>query len=50
VGTRFSAHPDQPWGPTQPPVKWVLGLSGVKVRLGRAADHLPPSSAVVMEK
>ena len=23
VGTRFSAHPDRPWGPTQPPVKWV---------------------------
>jgi len=20
-------HPDQPWGPTQPPVQWVSGLS-----------------------
>jgi len=36
-------------GPTQPPVKWVLGLSQSKVRTGRAADHSPPSSATVME-
>jgi hypothetical protein len=27
VGTRFSAHPHWPLGPTQPPVKWVPGLS-----------------------
>jgi len=26
-------------GPTQPPVKWVLGLSRGKVRPGRDADH-----------
>jgi len=32
-------------GPTQPPVKWVLGLSQ-----GYAADHSPPSSAAVMEE
>jgi len=38
-------------GPTQPPVRWVPGLSrGGKVRPGRAADHSPPSSAVVMEE
>jgi len=38
-------------GPTQPPVKWVPGLSsGGKVRPGRAADHSPPSSATVMEE
>jgi len=37
-------------GPTQPPVKWVLSLSGGKVRPGRAADHSPPSSAAVMEE
>ena len=38
-------------GPTQPPVKWVPGLSwGGKVRPGRAADHSPHSSAMVMEE
>jgi len=34
-------------GTTQPPVKWVPGLSGGKVRPGSAADH---SSAAVMEE
>jgi len=37
-------------GPTQPPVKWVPGFSGGKVRPGRAADHSPSSSAAVMEE
>ena len=37
-------------GPTQPPVQWVLALFQGKVRLGRAADHSPPSSAAVMEE
>ena len=37
-------------GPTQPPVKWVPGLSQGNVRPGRAADHSPPSSATVMEE
>ena len=36
-------------GPTQPPPQRVLGLSRGKVRPGRAADHSPPSSAVVLE-
>ena len=36
-------------GPTQPPVQWVPGLSRSKGRPERATDHLPPSSAVVME-
>ena len=38
-----------PWS-TQPPVKWVPGLPGSKVQPGRAADHSPPSSAVVTEE
>ena len=39
-------------GPTQLSVQWVLDLSqgGGKVRLGRAADRSPPSSAAVMEE
>ena len=37
-------------GPTQPPVQWVPGLFGCKVQPGRAADHSPHSSAVVMEE
>ena len=36
--------------PTQPPLKWVPGLSRGKMWPGRAADHLPPSSAAVMEE
>jgi len=44
-------HPSRPaLGPTQPPVQWVPGLSGGKVRPERAADHSPPSSAAVMEE
>jgi len=37
-------------GPTQPPVKWIPGLSRGKVRPGRAADHSPPSSAAGIEE
>ena len=37
-------------GPTQPPVKWVPGLSRGKVRPGRAADHSPTSRAAVKEE
>ena len=37
-------------GPTQPPVQWVPGHPGGKVRRGRAADHSPPSSTAVMEE
>jgi len=37
-------------GPTQPPVQWVPGLPGGKLRLGHAADHSLPSSAAVMEE
>jgi len=37
-------------GPTQPPVQWVLGLPGGKVQPGHAADHSPPSCAMVIEE
>jgi hypothetical protein len=39
-------------GPTQPPVQWVPGIltPGVKTRLGRDADHSPPSSAEVVNE
>jgi hypothetical protein len=36
--------------PTQPPVQWVPGLSGGKVRTGRDADPSPPSSAEVTNR
>jgi hypothetical protein len=36
-------------GPTQPPVKWVPGLSGSKVWPEHAADHSPTSRAAGME-
>jgi hypothetical protein len=39
-------------GPTQPPVQWVPGVlsPGLKARPGRDADHLPPSSAEVVNE
>jgi hypothetical protein len=37
-------------GPTQPPIQWVAGALSLGVkRLGREADHSPPSSAEVKE-
>jgi hypothetical protein len=38
--------------PTQPPVQWIPGVlsPGVKARPGRDADHLPPSSAEVVNE
>jgi hypothetical protein len=36
--------------PTQPPIQWVSGALSLGVkRLGREADHSPPSSAEVKE-
>jgi len=50
VGTRFSACPDQPWGPPNLLYNGYRVFPGGKVRPGRAADHSPPSSAVVTEQ
>ena len=49
-GTRFSARPDRPWGPPSLLYNGYRVFPGVKVRPRRAADHLPPSSAAVMEE
>ena len=49
-GGRDFSHLSRPaLGPTQPPVKWIPGLSRGKERPERAADPSPPSSAVVMK-
>jgi hypothetical protein len=40
-GEIFLTSPDRPWGPTQPPVQWVRGLSRGKKRPGRDADFYP---------
>ena len=46
-GENFQTRPDRPWGPIQPPIQRVPGLSrGVKQR-GRGVDHPPSSSADV---
>jgi len=45
-GDTFSTCPDWPWGP---PNGYRVFLGG-KVQPGHAADHSPPSSAVVMEE
>jgi hypothetical protein len=48
---RHFPHRSRPvLGPTQPPVKWVSGLSWGKERPGRDADPSPPSSAVGHER
>jgi len=50
VGTRFSARLDRPWGPPSLLYNGYRVFPGDKVRPGRAADHSPHSSAVVMEE
>jgi hypothetical protein len=42
--------PDRPWGPPSLLYNGYRVFLGGKVRPGRAADHSPPSSAVVMEE
>jgi len=50
VGARFSARPDRPWGPPSLLYNGYRVFPGGKVRLGRAADHSPPSSAEVLKE
>jgi hypothetical protein len=42
--------PDRPWGPTSLLYNGYRVFPGGKVRPGRAADHSPSSSVVVMEE
>jgi hypothetical protein len=49
-GARFSARPDQPWGPPIPLYYGYRVFPGGKVWRGHAADHSPPSSAMVMKE
>jgi hypothetical protein len=46
----FSTCPDRPWGPPSLLYNGYRVFPGGKVRPVRAADHSPPSSAVVMEE
>jgi len=47
---RFSACPDRPWGPPSLLYNGYRVFPGGKVRPRRAADHLHPYSAAVMEE
>ena len=47
---RFSARPDRPWGPPSLLYKGYRAFPGGKVQPGRAADHSPPCSSVVIEE
>ena len=46
----FSTRPDQLCGPPSLLYNGYRVFPGGKVRPGRAADHSPPSSAVIMEE
>ena len=48
-GEIFRTCPDRPWGPLSLLYKGYRLFPGGKERLGRDADSLPPSSAVVMK-
>jgi hypothetical protein len=49
-GEIFRTCPDGPWGPPSLLYNGYRVFPGDKVRPGRAADHSPPASAVVMEE
>jgi len=49
-GDEISARPYRPWGPPSLLYNGYRVFPGGKVRPGRAAEHSPPSGAVVMEE
>jgi hypothetical protein len=49
-GNLFRTCPDRPWGPPSLLYNGYRVFPGGKVRPGRAADHSPPCSAVVVEE
>jgi hypothetical protein len=49
-GEIFRTCPDRPWGPPSLLYNGYRVFPGGKVRLGRAADHSPPSKNTVMEE
>jgi len=49
-GDGFCARPYRPWSPPSLLYNGYQFFAGGKERLGRAADHSPPSSAAVMEE
>jgi hypothetical protein len=49
-GEIFRTCPDRPWGPPSLLYNEYRVFPGGKLRPGRAADHSPASSAVVMEE
>jgi hypothetical protein len=49
-GEIFRTCPDRPWGPPSLLYNEYRVFPGGKVRPGRAVEHSPPSSAVVMEE
>ena len=49
-GARFSVRRDWPWGPPSLLYNGYRVFPGGKVRPGCAADHSPPSSALVVEE
>ena len=50
MGARFSAHPDQPWGPPSLLYNGYPVFPGSRVQPGRDADHSPPSSPEVFKE
>jgi hypothetical protein len=46
----FPTRPDRSWVPPSLLYNGYRVFPGVKVRTGHAADHLPPSSAEVLEE